>query len=89
MIVAWSIVIGLASYRLFRLFSLDAITEAPREWVYAHTPGWVEDLGSCCWCLGSWWAFGLTWATDYYVGLPVPVLVALAAAAVVGLVGER
>jgi hypothetical protein len=86
--IVWILVIGVASYRLFRLFSIDAVTETPREWVYAHTPDWVEDLGSCSWCAGSWWAFGVTWLTDATIGLPAPVLVALGAATVVGVLGR-
>jgi hypothetical protein len=42
----------------------------------------------CPWCLGSWLAFGITWATDAAVGLPLPVLVGLAAAVVVGVLGQ-
>lgn len=89
MILVWTVVIGLASYRLFRLFSIDAITESPREWVLTRSPEKVRELVECHWCIGSWWAFAVTWATDATVGLQAPVLVGLAAAAVVGLIAER
>lgn len=89
MILVWSAVIGLASYRLFRLVSIDAITEAPREWVLTRSPEKVRELIECGWCAGSWIAFAVTWGTDAAIGLPAPVLVGLAAAAVVGMIGER
>lgn len=87
MMLVWILVIGLASYRLWRLVGQDAITEPLRD-RYAND-GWPETLITCPWCLGSWVAFGVTWLTDATIGLPAPVLVALAAAVVVGWVGEN
>lgn len=89
MILAYVILIGAAAYRLWRLVAEDSITEAPREWVLERSPGWVEEMVACPWCLGSWVAFGLTWLTDATIGVPAPVLVALAAAVVVGWLGSR
>lgn len=89
MILAYTVLIALAAFRLWRLAALDGITETPRERVYTHTPAWVEDLVQCPHCLGSWLAFGVTWLTDATIGLEAPVLVALAAAALVGFIGER
>jgi hypothetical protein len=45
----------------------------------------------CPWCLGFWLAIGITIATDIVIdgGLPAPVLVAGAAAAVTGLLGAN
>jgi hypothetical protein len=76
--------IGLASYRLWRLVAVDAITERPRDWLLVRSPQWVDKMTMCPWCLGSWVAFGVTWATDAAVGVASPLLVALAAAVVVG-----
>ena len=89
MILVWTVVIGLASYRLWKLAAEDSITEAPREWVLSRSPEKTRELIECPWRLGSWLAFGVTWATDAVVGLQAPVLVGLAAAAIVGMIGER
>lgn len=83
--IVWSVVIGVAAYRLWRLVGEDAITEPLRD----RLSGWPLKLVSCPWCSGSWAAFGLTWATDAVVGVPAPVLVGLCAATVCGVIGER
>lgn len=81
----WIAIIGVASYRLWRLVGEDSITQPFRD----RLDGWPLELVSCPWCLGSWVAFGVTWVTDDLVGLPVPVLVGLAAAVVVGWLGQQ
>lgn len=83
--IVWILVIGVASYRIWRLLGEDSITEPLRQGL----PEWPLELVTCPWCLGSWVAFGMTWATDAAVGLPAPVLVGLGAAVVVGLIGEH
>jgi hypothetical protein len=83
-----AILIGAASYRLWRLIAVDAITEPLRDRWLPHLSEWWDSLVTCPWCLGSWIAFGVTWATDAVVGLPVPFLVGLAAAVVVGVLGQ-
>lgn len=82
------ILIALASYRLWRLAAKDSISETSRRWLFRHSPHWVRELVECPWCLGSWIAFGMTWATDAVVGVQAPVLVGLGAAVVVGWLGE-
>lgn len=89
MILAWSLVIGAASYRLWRLIAEDDITESVRGRILSSAPEWISELVYCSWCLGSYCAFGVTWATDATVGLDAPVLVGLAAAVVVGWLGEN
>ena len=89
MSLVWTLLIGIASYRLWRLIAEDSVIEHYRDWVLARSPAWVDAMVSCAWCLGSWVAFGVTWATDIAVGLQAPVLVALAAAVVVGVMGEH
>lgn len=89
MILVWSIVIGAASYRLWKLAAEDSITRSVVEWMLDRSPAKVRELVECPWCLGSWIAFGVTWLTDAVVGLPVPVLVGLAAATVVGWLGSN
>lgn len=83
-----ALLIGAASYRLWRLAAQDLITEPLRDRWLTRAPQWVDDLISCGWCLGSWIAFGVTWATDAVAGLSLPVLTALAAAVVVGALGS-
>jgi hypothetical protein len=83
-----SILIGLASDRLWRLLAQDAILDDARDWVLVRSPRWVEEMVECSWCLGSTLTFGVTWATDAVAGLPMPVLVGLAAAVVVGWLGS-
>jgi hypothetical protein len=80
--------IGLASYRLWKLAASDYITEGPRDWLLIRLPKWADTLVTCPWCLGSWIAFGVTWVTDAVAGLRMPVLVGLAAAVVVGWLGS-
>lgn len=83
--IVWVALIGVAAYRLWRLVGEDTITEPLR----ARLPeSWLH-LIECPWCLGSWIAFALTWATDLATPVRSPVLVGLAAAVVVGWLGER
>lgn len=84
--IVWILVIGVASYRLWRLIGQDSITEPLRNRL--NPDGWPYALISCQWCLGSWVAFGATWATDAVIGVPAPLLVGLGAAVVVGVLGE-
>lgn len=86
--LAETVLIGLASYRLWRLVAVDTILDKPRDWLLVRVPGYIETLITCPWCLGSWVAFGVTWATDAVVGLRMPVLAALGAAVVVGALGS-
>lgn len=85
--IVWTALIGLTSYRLWRLLAEDDITEPIRE----RLPDWkwLSSLIECGWCGGSWVAFGVTWASDATVGVQAPVLVGLAAAVVVGWLGEH
>ena len=85
MTLVWVALIGVASYRLWRLLGEDTITEPLRD----RLPEWALELVVCSWCLGSWVAFGVTWLSDAVVGLQAPILVAMAAAVVVGWLGEQ
>lgn len=79
-----SVIIGTASYRIWRLIGADTISEPFREQLGPRT----LELVSCPWCLGTWIAFLLTFIIDAGHGLPYPVLVGLAAAVVTGKLGE-
>ncbi len=77
---------ALAAYRLWRLIGRDSISEGFRGRLPERVRSWVE----CHWCGGSWVTFGVV-IVVFAVGWPAlwSVLLALAAAALVGLVGER
>lgn len=87
-------VVGLVSYRLWRLLAVDGITQPARAWLIDHTTlretGWWFDFLYCPWCLGAWLtvAVGLT---SYFAGLTseTPWLVIPAAAVVCGWLGEH
>lgn len=83
--VLWSLVIGFASYRIWRLIGQDKISQLIRDGI----EGKYLELIECPWCLGTWIAFGVTGIVAAVVGLAVPVLVALAAAVVTGILGDR
>lgn len=42
------------------------------------SPQWLADLLSCVWCAGGWVALVVTFAVDWAVGVPSPLLVWLA-----------
>lgn len=69
--IAYAVLIGLASYRIWRITGEDKITEWFREWLYLTTTvtgdgriedrkikAWFADLFSCPWCWG-WWVAGI------------------------------
>lgn len=87
MTLVYTVLIGLASYRIWRLLAEDTILEPFRLWLPDWD--WIGDWLYCPWCSGSWVAFGLTWIVDAVAGLRMPVLVGLAAAVIVGWVAEN
>ena len=86
MVLVEIVIIGLVSYRLFRLLAVDKITERLRERMSER----VLDPWTCPWCLGFWVtvAVGLV---AHFVGWTTgtPWLVIPAAAVIVGLLGEH
>lgn len=78
-----AVLIGLASWRLWRLIARDDIT-AP---FHTRLQGWPHRMVDCPWCLGTWIAFAVTAAVDQVHPLPVPWVIAAAAAIILG-VGE-
>lgn len=88
-LVGWALLIGAGSYRIWRLIAEDAITEAPREGLLEMLPDWFTEMVTCPWCLGTWIAWGVTWLTDATIDLEAPILIGLASAVVVGILGER
>lgn len=89
MILAYALLIGLAAYRLWRVFALDTIADRPREWLYdRHGVVWefVADLLSCPWCIGFWYSCAGAWIVADVEGYDPAqfALLALAASAIAG-----
>lgn len=84
------VLIVLASYRVWRLLARDAFppVQVPRDWVLGHTPDWVGTMLGCGWCAGSWVTLATTWVVSACVSVEAPVLVGVAASAVVGFVAQ-
>jgi hypothetical protein len=80
-----AVLIGLAAWRLWRLAATDELTEPLR----ARLPTGLASFVACPWCLGFWCAVAVTVAVDLTVGVPAPVLVGAAAAALVPLIEGR
>ena len=93
MIVA-IVVVGLVSYRIWRLLAVDEITERPREWllnrnVTAETDARLHRFLSCPWCSGFWITGLVTFGWWLIEGSTNPVAIWLASSVVVGFLGER
>ena len=69
----WTLaLLGLASYRIYRLIAMDTLLDIPRAWLVRLPPGWragmmlpggyrgqLAEFLVCPWCLGFWVA--LAW----------------------------
>lgn len=97
-LLAYVLVIGLASYRAWRFLALDTITAQMRAWMFFRDPtnGQFRRYGrvahyywTCPWCLGAWITALFTLLTDLIVdgGVPAPLLVFAAASAITGIAG--
>ena len=63
-LITWTLLLGLAGYRLWRLAAIDSITEPIHGRLRASTHPvvqWIDTLWSCPWCLGFWITTALTW----------------------------
>jgi len=87
-LIALTLIIGLAAFRLWRLAARDSIFIRPRQWLYNRLPEFLSEMVDCCWCLGTWIAFGLTTAAYYVEPFVYPWLVGIAAASVTGWLGK-
>lgn len=90
-LIIWTILIGLAAFRLWRLAAIDSITEPLHGRINAlTTPAgqWLNQLWSCPWCLGFWISAALTaatwWAAAPY-SIPEAILITFAASTITGL----
>lgn len=66
-IFLWGLVVGVVSYRLWRLLAVDQVTEPARAKVlYGHQLWsskaftWLATMVECPWCLGFWINLGVT-----------------------------
>lgn len=80
--------VALATYRLTRLVTADAIMQPLRDWVANRGRARLTYLVACDWCLSIWIApvptfAAVLWPTNRLV---IAVLVALGASALTGLV---
>lgn len=65
-LIAWTVLLGLAGFRLWRLAAVDSITYWFHGRLRASTHPvvqWFDTLVSCPWCLGFWITTALTWGT--------------------------
>lgn len=93
MILAYTLVIGLAAFRLYRIAGVDSITEPFHGRLNAsrnRVGQWFSELVSCPWCIGFWASVALSafgwWAGLYTWQEAVPI--ALAASTVCGVTGS-
>lgn len=76
-----TLLIGLAAFRVWWLIAEDDITEPIRRRL-ERWPKIIDPL-VCPWCSGSWLTFAITAAAWATMGLEAPILVGVAAAALV------
>lgn len=93
MILTWTLVIGLASFRLYRIAGVDSITEPFHGRLNASShpaAQWFSELVSCPWCIGFWASVGLAalgwWAALFTWQEAIPI--ALAASTICGITGS-
>lgn len=60
-ILGYTIIVGLAAYRLYRLPAEDIIAQPFRNWLDPRAErsvawSYLSDLIYCSWCSGYWWA---------------------------------
>jgi hypothetical protein len=90
MILVWMVVVGLASYRLWRIPAQDSMTDWFRDWLYCDqnaVKDFLAQLVECPWCLGFWIAGAGAWlvADDQGYGILAFSLVWLGASAICGM----
>lgn len=69
-LITWTVLLGLAGFRLWRLAAVDSITYPIHGRLRASTNRfvqWVDTLWSCPWCWGFWLTAALTWGTWWLI----------------------
>ena len=93
MILAYTLVIGLAAFRIYRIAGVDSITEPFHGRLNAsrgRVGQWFSELVSCPWCIGFWASCALT-ALGWWAGLftwQEAIVIALAASTICGITGS-
>jgi hypothetical protein len=81
------VILGLATYRITRLFTRDVILEGFRNWWWKKFPPESSKLGyllTCEWCLSIWVA-SLLWGFAMITAVTITVAMVFALSAVAGL----
>lgn len=90
-LITWTLLLGLAGFRLWRLAAIDSITYPIHSRLRASTHPviqWVDTLWSCPWCLGFWITAALVWGTWAFAApytVVEAVIITFAASTVTGL----
>lgn len=90
-LIAWTLILGLAGFRLWRLLAVDTITEPLHGRINAaqtRAGHWLNTMWSCPWCFGFWLTAALTWtvwALAHPYTLVEAILLTFAASTVTGL----
>ena len=95
--LAYALLIGLASYAIWRFISVDVLTKPIRKKLFTEEHlehkfyQWMKIWLQCPWCAGAWITALVTLVADLTMqnGLPAPLLVFAAARAVTGWVGAH
>lgn len=90
-----ALLIGVASYSLWRVMAVDTITKPARRWLFTEHRDdhggklykWLKLWYKCPWCAGAWVTALVTILVDVTTSLPLPLLVFAAARAVCGWIG--
>lgn len=95
--LAASLLVGLASYAIWRFIAVDVLTKGIRKRLFSDKHlertfyQWLKIWLQCPWCAGAWITALVTLSVDIFAehGLPVPLLVFAAARAITGWVGAH
>lgn len=93
-LITWTIALGFAGFRLWRLAAVDTITEPLHGRILAmQSPAgqWLATLWHCAWCLGFWITAALTWAIWWAVTpytLTEAIVITFSASTITGLVAR-
>lgn len=93
MLIVWTLGIGLAAFRIYRIAGVDSITEPFHGRLNAsrtRVGQWFSELVSCPWCMG-WWASVVLAVLGWWVGSfgwYDAILITFGASTVCGLIGS-
>lgn len=90
-LIAWTLILGLAAFRLWRLAAVDSITEPLHGRILAmKSPAgqWFSSMWHCPWCLGFHLSI-VVWALwTYLPAIGQPICMILAISTLVGFIGK-